>query len=428
MSQKKPRRIAGVEVACQPSSEGEPTYVLHSPVANTYLKLDARDYYLCEQMDGEHSVRDLAVAYFTQYGSFPFERLVRLLGQLKANRLLEEKPLDVFGSATTHLAARTIAYRLQRFAETATQKEFSLNNVDGFFDALYRRVGWILFTRPAKIFCLVLTPIGLALFAWLVLTERYPLLSSGGSYGLGLVVLTLSNCVMIFIHECGHALAIKFYGRRVPKGGMLFYFGSLVFFVDATDAWMVPTRARIVISFAGPFSTILVGSLLSIVIAIIPSSPINPILFQAAFMGIFGSLMNLLPLLECDGYFILMDWIEIPRLRQKSLAFLKQVLGKLFAHHRFNREEKILTVFGLVTATSTGFYIASAIYLWQSQVTAMLGELASGNDPVSAILAGALAIIVGAPLVLGLGIRAILLVGAMIERAQRIRWNPGGGI
>jgi putative peptide zinc metalloprotease protein len=155
--------------------------------------------------------------------------------------------------------------------------------------------------------------------------------------------------------------------------------------------------------------------------------PINPILFQSVFMGIFGALMNLLPMLECDGYYILMDWIEIPMLRKKSLAFLKEVLGKLFARHRFNREEKILTVFGVVTATSTGLIMAFAIYLWQSRVTAMLGELASGNDPVSTILAGALAIIVGAPLILGLGIRAILLVGAMIERAQRIHWNQGGG-
>jgi putative peptide zinc metalloprotease protein len=421
VSQKKPRRIPRAEVAVQSTARGEEVYVLRSPVANTYLKLDGRDYFLWEQMDGEHSIRDLAVAYFARYGAFPFDRLMQLLAQLKAGSFLEEKTLDVFEAVSRRFDARSLAVRLQHFSQTATQKEFSLKRADAFFDSLYRRVGRLLFTRPARTVYWVMAPTGLVLFLWLLFSGAYPLFSSAGSYGLGLVILMLANYVMILFHECGHAMAIKNYGRRVPKAGMLFYFGSPAFFVDATDAWMIPKRGRLIVSFAGPFATVLTGSLLAIAIAVFPSFAWNPVLFQLAFVCYFSAVMNLLPLLECDGYYVLMDWIEIPMLRKKSLAFVKEkLLGKLKGRSPFNREEKILSVFGLLSALSTAIILFFAIYMWQSRLAAMLRDLASGRDPVSTLLAGGLAILVGAPLIFGLLIRGLLLIAALAERARKL--------
>jgi len=43
----------------------------------------------------------------------------------------------------------------------------------------------------------------------------------------------------------------------------------------------------------------------------------------------------------------------------------------------------------------------------------MLGELASGRDPLSTIL-------VGVPLVMGLAIRGLLLVGALADKTRRV--------
>ena len=40
--------------------------------------------------------------------------------------------------------------------------------------------------------------------------------------------------------------------------------------------------------------------------------------------------MSLNPLLKMDGYFMLMDWLGIPNLRERSFAFLQQrLLGRL---------------------------------------------------------------------------------------------------
>ena len=429
LSKKKPKRIANVEVALQQRTHGEEYHVLRSPEANTYLKLDPRDYFLWELMDGEHSVRDLAVAYFVRFGAFPFDRLVHLMAQLKANRLLEEKPVHVFGAVAQRFAAQTLIYRLQQFSETSTQKELSLKNADRFFDALYRRVGWLFFTRAAKILYGVVIVVGLAFFVRELLAGDYPLLSTAGSYGLGLIALMLLNYVMLFFHECGHALTCKSYDRKVPKAGVLLYFGSLAWFVDTTDTWMAPKRARIIVSLAGGFATVLLGSLFAILIAAFPSFPLNPTLFQAAFMGYMGALLNMNPLLEWDGYYILMDWLEIPLLRKKSLAFVKdKLLAKLFKERsKFSREERIFTVFGILAAIWTGISVVGGVYLWQIHVKRMVQELLSGRDLLSLVLIGGLMIVSGATLVLGLIIKALLLANEAPARLSAFFRTRRGG-
>jgi putative peptide zinc metalloprotease protein len=426
LSKRKPKHIAYAEVAShQTAREGE-YYVLKNPETDTYLKLDARDYFLWELMDGEHSIRDLAVAYFVKFGAFPFDRLGQLVAQLKMNHLLVEKPVHVFGAIAHHFAAQTLAYRLKQFSETSTQKEFSLKNADRFFDTLYRRGGWLFFTQPARILYGVLTVVGLAFFIRELLAGTYPLLSMAGSYGLGLIALMLLNYVMTFFHECGHALTCKSYGRKVPKGGLLFYMGSPAFFVETTDIWMEPKQARIVVSLAGPFTTVLMGSLFATFVGVFPSFPLNPILFQAAFVGYLSALMNMNPLLELDGYYILMDWLEIPLLRTKAFAFVREkLLAKLFKERgKFSREERIFTVFGILAAVWTGLAVVLSIYLWQSRIATMVQDLLSGRDILSLLLIGGLVILSGATLILGLIIKALLFASegtAQLRRSVRIQ-------
>ena len=61
--------------------------------------------------------------------------------------------------------------------------------------------------------------------------------------------------------EMAHAFTTKHYGRKVRRGGLLVYFGNLAFFVDTMDIWMEPKKARMAVSWAGPYSGLLVGSL-----------------------------------------------------------------------------------------------------------------------------------------------------------------------
>jgi len=419
-SRRKPRRAPQVEVVRQAAASGAEYYILHNTEASTYLKINAQDYFIWQRLDGEHSVRDLAVAYFAAYKSFPFDRLVHLLDELKAKRLLEERPVHVLGGIAHRLEERTLAYRLQRFTETSMQKEISLRNVDGTFATLYRRFAWPLFTRPGLLFSGLAAIAGLALFVRLLLAGTYPLVRTAGSYGLGLLVLMLGSYIHIFFHECGHALTCKHYGRSVLKGGFLFYYGSPAFFVDTTDIWMAPKGARIGTSFAGVAADLLVAGLLIIVIAFFPRIPVAAVLFQVAAMAYLGVLMNLSPFMELDGYFILMDWLEIPLLRKKSLAFVRERLPKklLREHTAFSREERIFSIYGLLTGGFTILTVVLAIYMWQSQVRGLIATVLSGRDILSSLLVGGLALMAGIPLILGLLIKAALLINTGVARLR----------
>jgi putative peptide zinc metalloprotease protein len=419
-SRRKPRRAPQVEVARQVAAGGAEVYILRNPEANTYLKIAAQDYFLWQHLDGEHSVRDLAVAYFAAYQAFPFDRLVQLLGQLKAKQLLDGRPVNVLGGMAHRLEERTLAYRLQRFAATSMQKEISLRNVDGAFAALYRRLAWPLFTRPGLIVCGLLSLAGLVLFVRMLLAGTYPLVETAGSYGLGLLVLLLGNYITIFVHECGHALTCRHYGRSILKGGMLFYYGSPAFFVDTTDIWMAPKAARLATSFASAATTLILGGVLVVTIALFPALPVSPMLFQVAAVGYLGVLLNLAPFMELDGYFILMDWLEIPLLRKKSLAFVRERLAPKLLRERtpFSREERIFSIYGLLTGAFTVLMVLFTIYLWQSQLRGLIDTVLSGQDILSAALLGGLALMAGVPLILGLLIRAALLVGAGLARLR----------
>jgi putative peptide zinc metalloprotease protein len=131
--------------------------------------------------------------------------------------------------------------------------------------------------------------------------------------------------------------------------------------------------------------------------------------------------MNLAPFLELDGYFLLMDWLEIPLLRIKSVAFVRERLLRKLVKERsaFSREERIFAVYGLLAAIWTALTMLLTVYLWQSQLQVMIRDVLSGRDILAAVLVGGLALMAGIPLILGLAIKAALLVDQGLARMRR---------
>ena len=82
-----------------------------------------------------------------------------------------------------------------------------------------------------------------------------------------------------------------------------------------------------------------------------------------------------------------MGQLEIPMLCKKALAFLEEsLIAKLKTCSLLDCGEKTLVSFGLLSLSSAGFFLVSAVYLWQSRAMAMLGDLASGRADYTAAL------------------------------------------
>jgi len=256
----------------------------------------------------------------------------------------------------------------------------TLRDIDRHVSIFYRRAGRLLFHRMAQYAYALLVIAGItALFVG-------PLRSQGsatmGATTMAVIYIGLIGTVLL--HEGAHALTCKHYGRVVTEAGLSFYLGTLVAFVDTTDMWMEPDRKhRMAVSWAGPYSNLILGAICSLGILIAPWPQVDVVLTSLATVNFILVFTNLNPLLEWDGYYMLMDYLEIPCLRKRSLAFVRNSLwAKLKARANFNREEKIFTVFGLLAGLWTAVVVvAFAIFLpqqiigWVNSISRWVGKI-----------------------------------------------------
>jgi putative peptide zinc metalloprotease protein len=376
-------------------------------------------------------VKDLVVAYFLRYGSFAFARVATLVGELKANLFLTEQPVNVYRQVRHQLQRRRPSHRLSQVWQAFLQKQFAISGLDRFVAWLYRWGGWLLFTWPLLILYLIVSVAGLILFVRAFQSDAYGVVTIAGSYRLGIIGLIVANLVSIIVHEMSHALTVKHYGREVRRGGFMIYFGMPAFFVDTMDIWLEGKRARLAVSWAGPYSGLILAGLASIVIALWPGFALNPLLFKFAFLSYLTVFVNLNPLLELDGYYVLMDWLEIPMLRRKSLEFIRTGLWEKLKGIReagktpggvlasFSREEKIFTFFGLLSAAWTAYAIFTGGYFWQARLAAAVRSLWAQGGDVGKIVLALVVVVISLPFVLAIALYLLGLARKSLVWAAR---------
>ncbi len=401
--------------------DGVTYYVLKNPANNAYLKLSEPDYALWVLMDGSRSVKDLIVIYFEKYHTLALGRVASLVNELKQAGFLTDKPVNVFQQVASQLAQRDWTFRWKQLARAFLQHEFAIGGLDGWMSALYRAGGRWLFTPVAQVLFILTALAGLVAFILVLTSQRYTILATGGSYWLGLFLLWGANFVVIAIHEHAHALTTKHFQRELTRGGFLIYYGMPAFFVDTMDIWLEPKPRRLAVTWAGPYSGLIVGGLCSLAAWLLPDSLLGHLTFKVAFVCYVGVLVNLNPLLELDGYFMLIDWLGIPNLRERSLAFIRAELWPklktVFAAQAppaFTREETIFTAYGILAAGYTFYTVLVAVYFWQTRFSTLLVQLWNRPSPVAKLAALIFGAGVIGPVVLVIGITAWSALRSMV--------------
>jgi putative peptide zinc metalloprotease protein len=423
LTQERPRRATGVAEG-EVTEDGERYTALRSPTGR-YLRLTAAERELWELMDGTRSVGELATHGFLRFRQLlPVAELVQTL---RRDGFLSEAAAGVYLGLRGRLEARTVRGLGQQVLSSLRQREFAIGGVDAFADALHRGGGWLLFTRPFLVLLTLIALAGLGCFA-LVATG-----AAGGAYsvidaaaaGTSLLALWAALLVSFALHELAHALTVKHFGRTVLRGGVMIYYGLPAAFVDTSDIWLAGRRARILTSLAGPVCDLTVGSLAAIAAALLPVGAAGDAAYKLAVASYLAALCNLNPLLELDGYYMLSDWLALPNLRRRALAFISgplwQKLRSAWAEQRaarehgplltFSREERIFTLYGGLSAIYTALAIVLALFFWQAQLVDALRTLWAG-DTVSRALAVLIFLGVVVPLGLGLIVAAWGLVRA----------------
>ncbi len=408
-AQYRPRRIPGVAEETV-SEGGQSLTVLRSP-GGSYLRLTASERELWLAMDGTQNVAQLATTGFLRFKQLlPVADLVQ---SLRGLGFLADAPVGVYRSLRSQEEARSVEGKGEQLLGILRERTFAINGIDGFVGAIYRAGGRLLFTWSFAAVHALISIAGLTCFALKAgHGDSYQVLSADNVL-LSLLTLWAALLVSFVLHELAHALAVKHGGRRVLRGGVMIYYGMPAAFVDTSDIWLAGQRARVLVSLAGPLCDMLVGSLTAIAAYLLPDGQLAAAAYKLAVACYLAALFNFNPLLELDGYFILVDLLRLPNLRRRALDFISGPLWqKLRSRAHFSAEEHFFAIYGLLAAAYTALAIILATLFWQRQLVSVIIQLWEGS------LAGKLlALVIGLALIVPFGLGLIVAAWGLVRAA-----------
>src|SRR5689334_5151859 len=86
----RPKRISEdcYEAQAQSRKDQKVFYVIRHLESERYLFLNEEEYFLWQKMDGFHTLRDVATAYFLKFGSFDFRKIQKFLERARQDKLI----------------------------------------------------------------------------------------------------------------------------------------------------------------------------------------------------------------------------------------------------------------------------------------------------------------------------------------------------
>jgi CRP-like cAMP-binding protein/Zn-dependent protease len=388
-----------------------------------HFRIEPGDAELLGLMDGTRTVEEIAIGRLQETGELEISGVADLVVTLYEGNILSRPFVDVDAAVTRALDPRaTLGRKLRIFAKTLT---FEWAGAQRLVKWLYDHGFRFFMDRWVVVATATISLVGAGMFFDVV--HRKVFAFGGSSIALeGLIILALEY-LLTFAHELGHALVVVHHGRRIKSAGFMIYFGSPAWFVDSSDSLMMERGSQIVSSFAGPFAQLILAGTASIVVWIFPHMVLGHVLYKFAALNYLLVFLNLIPLLDLDGYQILSDALEMPELRQRSLSFVRHdLVKKVRARARLHLNETGLALYGILGILFSIFSFYTGGLYWKALFGGFVTSLWRGGLSGRIVLA-ALALFVGAPLIRG-GItlaRFVIRKVRAIWRQIRFRFETG---
>lgn len=133
-----------------------------------------------------------------------------------------------------------------------------------------------------------------------------------------------------FLHELGHAFTAKRFGCRVPTMGVAFLVLFPMAYTDVNEVWKLSDkRRRLAVGSAGILTELTLAAWATLAWALLPDGFLRGAAFLLATTTWVSTLIiNASPFLRFDGYFLLMDWLDLPNLHQRAFALARWRLRK----------------------------------------------------------------------------------------------------
>ncbi|HET6817107.1 MAG TPA: cyclic nucleotide-binding domain-containing protein [Mycobacteriales bacterium] len=374
----RPKLAEGVEVVRFETRWGNGYTMVKNPRGPDYFRFSAEDGEILDLLDGTHTVRELVVDRMRDSNAFEFDNVVDLVQLLYEGDFLTDRWVDAYALVGQRLdsAATQRAKRIRHFLRAQTVQIGP--RMHDIVDVAYRWGGKYLFTIYAHVVLLTVLFGGAVLFYFDVHDKHFAISSKALATSFGL--LFVLDLAATMIHEAGHALAIRHANRKVLAAGFQLYLGHPAFFIDAADIMMATPRQRVRQAWFGPYMGFVIAGLCGGLVWFFPHAGTAQTLFNLAVLTYVTAAMNLIPFLELDGYWILMDLFQTNALRQRSFAFLRHELPeKIRTRSGFTRFDWVLIGFGVIGAVFTVLALVTSYLFWKPVFGALVKKMWDGG-------------------------------------------------
>jgi putative peptide zinc metalloprotease protein len=403
---------------------GQTWYILQDLSSERFHRFSPSAYMIIGLMDGKRTVQEIWDTALAQLGddAVSQDEVIQLLGQLHSADVLQcDVPPD-----TAELFRR-------RQKQVRTQRQRKLMSLFAWqipmFDPERLLDRYMPHVRP------LFSWAGLALWGAVVGTAmvlgwtHWPELSENVLDQLllphNLLLIWLLFPIVKLVHEFGHAFAVKAYGGEVHEMGIMILVLTPVPYVDASSAWAFRSKwQRVLVGGAGMAVEVFIASLALFLWVNLEPGVLRALCYNTILIaGISTVLFNANPLLRFDGYYMLMDYLEIPNLRQRATQYLIYLCERyLFGKRDVDRPnasagERAWFVGFSVTSFLYRILVIIAILLFLGEQSLLLGLIFAGSTAFAWLVLPAMKIgnyLANSPRIRRVRYRAVTTAGLLL--------------
>ena len=348
--------------------QGKTYLVLKDPLARRYFRFTETQAAILEFLAEPTDAEKVAVRVSDKLGGkVNPANIAAFFDSLESKDLLDTPAVrDRLGSGNSPNKRSSILY-----------KQVASFNPERILDWLQPRTRWM-FTPAFQVLGCLLIFTGVILFFlhWDELRAATPNLLNVWTI---LMVWPIVFSVSAY-HEFSHGLTCRHFGGQVKEVGFMLIYFSPAFYCDVSDAWMFPKRSqRMFVTLAGGYSQLMLWGLCTIVWRLTePDTYINQIMVIVVIFSGLQTLFNFNPLIKLDGYYMLSDYLEVPNLRAKAFASLRNWITNSSKRKTF-REERSQLIYGVcavIFSSTLLVAVYSQIYTWATDNWATAGLVA----------------------------------------------------
>jgi putative peptide zinc metalloprotease protein len=414
-----PKLADGCEIKFFRLRWGDDYAMLSNPNHTEHYKIEVWEGHLLEGLDGTRTVEEVVVDHLTGSGDFDASAIVSTIVWAREIGVFEGWTTDVSELLRERVDIATSGRRhLREFMKTL---RIQWNGADPLVRRLYDRGVNLCFRPGAVVMGLIVSVGGLIAFLTAVLSGRHHVVI-GNATAQTFVMMGL-GFVLTAAHELGHAASLVHYRRKVLGAGFILYYGAPAFFIDTSDGQMLERGPRMVQAIAGPFAESVLAGFSSLLLFIFPSGPTSDFLYKFSILNYYVIFLNLIPLLELDGYWVLADGMEVPDLRPRSIAFIrKEMWQKLARREHFSLQEIALGTYGIVGIVFTILTSLAGLLLWKHVFGGLVIELWNSGF-AARVLMVVLVMFFAAPALRGLATLGRTILGRIMVIWRRVRFR-----